>query len=168
MTDTFLEDLYREMYQKIYAFARVRLRDEQLAQEVTQDVFVLAQEKLDEVRHSPNPQGWLIRAAGYAVQHAQRDRQYIEQRTMPLEETRLSAPPPEAEDDDLKRRMSPEEWLLLRAVYCDGYSIKEAAQLCGLSFEACRKRLLRCKQRLRRELSMEQKGGKQHVGSNQP
>ena len=57
MTDTFLEDLYREMYQKLYAFARVRLRDEQLAQEVTQDVFVLAQEKLDEVRHSPNPQG---------------------------------------------------------------------------------------------------------------
>ena len=98
MTDTFLEDLYREMYQKIYAFARVRLRDEQLAQEVTQDVFVLAQEKLDEVRHSPNPQGWLIRAAGYAVQHAQRDRQYIEQRTVPLEETRLSAPPLEAED----------------------------------------------------------------------
>ena len=39
-----------------------------------------------------------------------------------------------------------------------------AAQLCGLSFEACRKRLLRCKQRLRREMSVEQKGGKQHVG----
>ncbi|MBR5094685.1 MAG: sigma-70 family RNA polymerase sigma factor [Oscillospiraceae bacterium] len=164
MTDTFLEDLYREMYPKIVAFARVRLRDEQLAQEVTQDVFVLAQEKLEELRRSPKPQGWLIRAAGYAVQHAQRDRQYIQQRTVPLEESSLSAPPPETEDDDLCRRMSPEEWRLLRAVYCDGYSIKEAARLCGLSLEACRKRLYRCKQRLRRELSAEQEGGDRHVG----
>ena len=49
MTDSFLEDLYREMYQKLYAYARVRLRDEQLAQEVTQDIFVLAQEKLGEL-----------------------------------------------------------------------------------------------------------------------
>lgn len=164
MTDSFLEDLYREMYQKLYAYARLRLRDEQLAQEVTQDVFVLAQEKLGELRRSPNPQGWLVRAMGYAVLHAQRDRQTIEQRTVSLEETQLIATPPEAEDEDLKKRVSPEEWLLLRAVYCDGYSIAEAAQLCGLSLEACRKRLYRCKQRLRREMGYEQKGGKQHVG----
>ena len=164
MTDTFLEELYREMYPKIVAYARVRLRDEQLAQELTQDVFVLAQEKLDDLRQSPNPRGWLIRAAGYAVLHAQRDRQYIERRTLPLEEAELAAPPPEPEDEDLKSRMSPEEWLLLRAIYCDGYSIKEAARLCHLSFEACRKRLLRCKQRLRRELNAERKGGEAHVG----
>ena len=48
MTDSFLETLYREMYPKIFAFARVRLQDEQLAQEIAQDVFVLAQEKLND------------------------------------------------------------------------------------------------------------------------
>ena len=130
MTDSFLETLYREMYPKLYAFARVRLQDEQLAQEIAQDVFVLAQEKLPELRQSPNPQGWLIKAAGYAV---------------------------------LQEHMSKEEWKLLRAVYCEGYSIAEAARLCNMSFEACRKRLYRCKKRLRQELAAERKEGSVHV-----
>ena len=161
MTDSFLETIYREMYPKIYTFARLRLQDEQLAQELAQDVFVLAQEKLEELRQSPNPQGWLIRAAGYAVLHAQRERAAIARRTVPLEE--LSAPPPEAEDSDLREHMSQEEWKLLRAVYCEGYSIAEAARLCGMSFEACRKRLYRCKKRLRQELAAREKGGSVHV-----
>ena len=163
MTDSFLETLYREMYPKIFAFARLRLQDEQLAQELAQDVFVLAQEKLEELRQSPNPQGWLIRAAGYAVLHAQRERAAIARRTVPLEELQLSAPPPEAEDGDLREHMSKEEWKLLRAVYCEGYSIAEAARLCGMSFEACRKRLYRCKKRLRQELAAERKEGSVHV-----
>ena len=163
MTDSFLETIYREMYPKIYTFARLRLQDEQLAQELPRDVFVLAQEKLEELRHSPNPQGWLIRAAGYAVLHAQRERAAIARRTVPLEELQLSAPPPEAEDSDLREHMSQEEWKLLRAVYCEGYSIAEAARLCGMSFEACRKRLYRCKKRLRQELAAREKGGSVHV-----
>ena len=163
MTDSFLEALYREMYPNIFAFARLRLQDEQLAQELAQDVFVLAQEKLEELRQSPNPQGWLIRAAGYAVLHAQRERAAIARRTVPLEELQLSAPPPEAEDGDLREHMSKEEWKLLRAVYCEGYSIAEAARLCGMSFEACRKRLYRCKKRLRQELAAQEKGGSVHV-----
>ena len=158
MTDSFLETIYREMYPKIYTFARLRLQDEQLAQELAQDVFVLAQEKLEELRQSPNPQGWLIRAAGYAVLHAQRERAAIARRTVPLEELQLSAPPPEAEDSDLREHMSQEEWKLL-----EGYSIAEAARLCGMSFEACRKRLYRCKKRLRQELAAREKGGSVHV-----
>ena len=163
MTDSFLETIYREMYPKIYTFARLRLQDEQLAQELAQDVFVLAQEKLPELRQSPNHQGWLIRAAGYAVLHAQRERSAIARRTVPLEELQLSAPPPEAEDSDLREHMSQEEWKLLRAVYCEGYSIAEAARLCGMSLEACRKRLYRCKKRLRQELAAREKGGSVHV-----
>ena len=73
------------------------------------------------------------------------------------------APPPEAEDGDLREHMSKEEWKLLRAVYCEGYSIAEAARLCGMSFEACRKRLYRCKKRLRQELAAQEKGGSVHV-----
>ena len=118
---------------------------------------------LEELRQSPNPQGWLIRAAGYAVLHAQRERAAIARRTVPLEELQLSAPPPEAEDGDLREHMSKEEWKLLRAVYCEGYSIAEAARLCGMSFEACRKRLYRCKKRLRQELAAQEKGGSVHV-----
>ena len=56
MADSFLEDLYLEMYKKLYYYAYVRLKDEQLSQEVVQDVFVLAQEKLEILRQSPNPQ----------------------------------------------------------------------------------------------------------------
>ena len=53
MADSFLEELYLEMYKKLYYYAYVRLKDEQLSQEVVQDVFVLAQEKLEVLRQSP-------------------------------------------------------------------------------------------------------------------
>ena len=86
MADSFLEDLYLEMYKKLYYYAYVRLKDEQLSQEVVQDVFVLAQEKLEILRQSPNPQGWLIRTAGYTVLHAQRTRQLIQAHFAPLDE----------------------------------------------------------------------------------
>ena len=165
MEERFLEELYLEMYNKIYAFAYVRLEDEQLAQELVQDVFVLAQEKLAELRKSENPQGWLIRAAGYAVLHAQRTRSMIRRHFVPLQEE--AATPERDAQPGLRELLKEEEWLLLKQVYCDGYSVAEAAALHGLSFEACKKRLYRLKKRLRQELPEEyrtRKGGKTHAG----
>ena len=55
----------------------------------------------------------------------------------------------------------------MKQVYCDGFSVAEAAALHGLSFEACKKRLYRLKKRLRQELPEEyrtRKGGKTHAG----
>lgn len=52
-----MRELYIEMYPKLYQYARVKLGDRQLAQELAQDVFVLAQEKIDSLRQSPNPKG---------------------------------------------------------------------------------------------------------------
>ena len=158
MADSFLEELYLEMYKKLYYYAYVRLKDEQLSQEVVQDVFVLAQEKLEVLRQSPNPQGWLIRTAGYTVLHAQRTRQLIQAHFAPLDEEIMAASPPE-EELGLRELMTEEEWRLMKSVYCDGYSIKEAAGLFGLGLEACRKRLYRLKQRLRSQLREEPDAG---------
>ena len=56
--------------------------------------------------------------------------------------------------------MSREDWRLLSSVYLEGRSIKETAELCGLSLEACRKRLFRIKRRLRKKLGEDRKTGK--------
>ena len=78
----------------------------------------------------------------------------------------MAASPPE-EELGLRELMTEEEWRLMKSVYCDGYSIKEAAGLFGLGLEACRKRLYRLKQRLRSQLREEPdagKGGENDVG----
>ena len=43
-------------------------------------------------------------------------------------------------------------WLLLAKVYCGGYSIREVAQELGISVGACKMRLRRAKDRLRKKL----------------
>ena len=164
MDEDFLRELYIEMYPKLYQYARVKLGDRQLAQELAQDVFVLAQEKIDSLRQSPNPKGWLIKAAGYAVLHAQRTKKLLESRLLPLDES-LAAAPTEPEEYSLRELMSREDWRLLSSVYLEGRSIKETAELCGLSLEACRKRLFRIKRRLRKKLGEDLsigKGGEGH------
>ena len=167
MKDTFLEDLYREMYNNLYHFARVKLNDEQLAQEIVQDVFVLAQEKIELLRQSPNPRGWLIKTTNNTILHALRTKQTIKAHFVPLDEKAVESIENPHEEIGLRELLSIEEWNLLRNVYCDGYSIKEAAILHNISFEACRKRLYRIKQRLRIQFNEERttkKGGENDAG----
>ena len=160
MDEDFLRELYMEMYPKLYQYAWVKLGDKQLAQEIAQDVFVLALEKTDSLRQSPNPKGWLIKAAGYAVLHAQRARSLAQARLRPLEEDLAAPGREEGEQYGLRELMSREDWRLLSSVYLEGRSIKEAAELFGLNLEACRKRLFRIKRRLRKKLGEDRKTGK--------
>lgn len=160
MDEDFLRELYMEMYPKLYQYAWLKLGDKQLAQEVAQDVFVLALEKTDSLRQSPNPKGWLIKAAGYAVLHAQRARSLAQTRLRPLEEDLAAPDRGEEEQYGLRELMSREDWRLLSSVYLEGRSIKETAERFGLSLEACRKRLFRIKRRLRKKLGGDRKTGK--------
>ena len=145
----FIEALYREMYDKLYRFANVRLGNHHLAQELVQDVFVLAQEKISDVRSSSNPQGWLMKALSNSLLHALRTKKMILARTVLLDEN-IAAPPPEPVSEyGLDSFLQPEEWTIISLIYCYGFSIEETAEKMGITYEACRKRLYRTRKKIK-------------------
>ena len=46
------------------------------------------------------------------------------------------------------------ERILVYLFYCEGYSLEEAARMCGCSYAAARQRLSRARKRLRMELEV--------------
>ncbi|NCB51558.1 MAG: sigma-70 family RNA polymerase sigma factor [Clostridia bacterium] len=145
----FLEELYIEMYDKLYRFAYLRLNKHHLAQEITQDVFVLAQEKIDRVRSSPNPQGWLVQALSNTIMHALRTKQIIISRNIPLNEELAGNMHKNECEYGLEDFLSEDEWELLNLIYCNGYSIQEASNQLGIEYEACRKRVYRARKKIK-------------------
>jgi RNA polymerase sigma factor (sigma-70 family) len=145
----FLEALYIEMYDKLYRFAYLRLNNHYLAQEITQDVFVLAQKKLDSVRSSSNPQGWLVQALGNTVMHALRTKQIVISRNIPLNEELVGNAQKNEDGYGLKNFLSEDEWELLNLIYCNGYSIQEASNQLGIEYETCRKRVYRARKKIK-------------------
>ncbi len=58
-----LDELYREQSRRVFASLVRWLKDFDLAEEITQDVFVIAWEKWSESSVPPNPLAWLIATA---------------------------------------------------------------------------------------------------------
>lgn len=147
--DDFLEGLYIEMYDKLYRFAYLRLNSHHLAQEITQDVFALAQEKIDKVRISPNPQGWIVEALSNTIKHALRTKQIIISRNIPLNEELAGNIHKDEGEYGLENFLLEDEWKLLNLIYCEGYSIQEASNQLDIKYEACRKRLYRARKKIK-------------------
>ena len=58
----YIEGLYREMYTLMFYYAKKILLKEALAEEAVQETFVTACQRLDSLKSSPNPQGWIMNA----------------------------------------------------------------------------------------------------------
>lgn len=68
-----IEQLYHEIYDKLYRYAKNALSDPSIAEEATQDVFCIACAKSDELLQSNNPQGWLMKTLKYVIQNIKRE-----------------------------------------------------------------------------------------------
>ena len=66
--------LYREMYETLYVYAKNALSDPHLAEEATQDVFCIACAKSDELLQSNNPKGWLMQTLKNLIRNIKRQR----------------------------------------------------------------------------------------------
>ena len=67
--ERFFEKLYRDFYQWILHQAEKKLGDPVLAQDVTQDTFCAAMNRIDILMAHENPKGWLARALDYKIKH---------------------------------------------------------------------------------------------------
>ena len=75
MTDAelqFLEQLYRQHYQRLFLYAKAIVKNEHLAEEAVQDTFHIACSKIAEVRRSENAAGWLVQTLKNVLRNMER------------------------------------------------------------------------------------------------
>ena len=149
-----LEELYLQMYDLLYRYAWSMLRDVPRAEEAVQETFRIACGKPESVLESENPKGWLVVTLKGVLKNIRRKDDRENRVFVPLEDTDLPigeetvALPPELLYQDLAQT---EEYALLHAV-SQGSTIRELSAQLGVSEDACKKRIQRSRQKLKKKI----------------
>ena len=150
-----IEEFYLEMYDRLFIYARSALDNESLAEEAIQETFRIVCMKPEDLLSSPNPKGWIVNTLKYTIQNMKRSRdkanvlltQYLAANSsVAFSEDRISQ---EVTYENVARS---EEFSLIKEMAVDGRSHLEMAQSRGISVAACKKRVQRAKEFLRRKI----------------
>lgn len=150
-----IEEFYLEMYDRLFIYARSALDNESLAEEAIQETFRIVCMKPEDLLSSPNPKGWIVNTLKYTIQNMKRSRdkanvlltQYLAANSsVAFFEDRISL---EVTYENVARS---EEFSLIKEMAVDGRSHLEMAQSRGISVAACKKRVQRAKEFLRRKI----------------
>jgi len=173
-------DLY---FDRIYGYVRRLLRDEHLAEDTTQDIFMHLQRALATYDPARPLHPWVFKIATNKVRDVWQSRAYKEaRRELDLDGDGLAPPAPETptpleelEDDERRRELAkaietvPETLratLVLRAY--EGLSFQAIARLFGRTEVAIRKRYSRALHDLRETLSGSEPGAERGDGTAEP
>lgn len=150
-----IEQLYREMYKVLYVYAKNALNDPSLTEEATQDVFCIACAKPDSLLQSDNPKGWLMQTLKNVVKNIKRQQakmKHLAIISLNSEESEFLAAYDEEDIDILYGDVSPrEDFQIFKLIALEGYTMKDAADEFGISVEACKKRVQRIRNYLRKK-----------------
>ena len=162
--DAFLEELYRELFPKLWRYALTALRDPERAREVVQDTFHEAVLKVDQLMTHENPGGWLMLTCKNKIREYMRFRRRYLYRFLSLDTDYASvswqSDRPDQETDEMdgppiidriKARLAEEEFLLLKRFALDGASHLEIAKELNITVYASQKRLERIRKKLYEE-----------------
>lgn len=154
-----IERLYFELFEQMRIYACSALENEALAEEAVQETFRIACMKPEQLCDCPNPKGWLFNTLKYVIQNTRKIRnrasnliaEYLTRR-----ETCRNWSEDTMDPDLLYEDVSAsEEYQLVRAFAVEGRSLLELAQERGISLNACKKRLQRAKETLKRKINDE-------------
>ena len=154
--DARFEQLYREHYPRVLAYALRRTRTDE-AQEVVSETFATAWRRRHELPDEPLP--WLLGVARRSLANLRRARARrgaLHERV--LGGARTNVPPPEPADSvdpalaAAIRSLGSRDRELLALVAWDGLPPSEAAAVLGISQAGCRVRLHRIRRRLAQAL----------------
>lgn len=151
-----IEELYLEMYDKLMVYARANLESESLAEEAVQDTFRIACQKPDKLCNSPNPQGWLVQTLKNTICNMKRSRavaKRIVEQYMMTQIKELSIAEDRIHVNILYENVADtEEFKLLTEMAIEGRSHEEMANSRGITINACKKRVQRAKETLRKKI----------------
>lgn len=151
-----IERLYLLMYDKLFVYARSTLSNDSLAEEAVQETFRIACTKPESLCTSANPEGWLVITLKNVISNMKKSRMtanriltdYISAQVQELavSEDRISF---ELMYENIAEL---EEFKLIKEMAIDGRSQLEIAQSRGISLNACKKRVQRAKEVLRKKI----------------
>lgn len=150
-----IEKLYLEMYDMLLTYARCSFKEESLAEEAVQETFQIACQKPEQLCESENPKGWLVNTLKFTIRNMQRSREHARQIlsgyliAQTFSEDKLSLQLMYADISGM------EEFKLLKEMVIDGKSHLEMATARGISVDACKKRVQRAKEPLKRILEQD-------------
>jgi len=153
-----LERLYLQMYSKLFEYARSLLSSDSLAEEAVQDAFHIACQKPEAVLRSPSPEGWMVNTTRNVIRNTLRS-QAIARRIL-AEYMADNAGDISVVNDRVQFELiygdvaNLEEFQLVKAMVLDGKSYQELSQELGISVAACRKRMQRAKEILRKKIRL--------------
>ena len=150
-----IEVFYLEMYDQLFLYAQNALKNESLAEEAIQETFRIVCTKPEDLLSSPNSKGWIINTLKYTMQNMRRNRD----RTNALLNQYLATYTSDAFSEDriplevtYENVAHSEEFRLIKEMAVEGKSHLEMAQSRGISVAACKKRVQRAKEFLRRKI----------------
>ena len=82
--DEFIVKLYQDLYKSLLKFANKYFKNEDLAAEIVQDVFLEAMEQCDELMQHPKPEGWLMRTLQYKMANHSRKTTKMKRQTLSM------------------------------------------------------------------------------------
>lgn len=151
-----LEQMYREMYPTLYAYALRILKDHTLAEEAIQDTFCIACAKREQALSNPKPQGWIMLTLKHVMQNMLRTQRKLQKLLFLTAGEEEPMESPELLDVDVlfSNVSDSEDFRLLKRIALEQCSIVELAQDLGISVEACKKRVQRARKRLQKKLKV--------------
>ena len=151
-----IEELYLEMFDKLKVYACCSLENEALAEEAVQETFRIACQKPEQLCESVNPQGWLVLTLKYTIRNIQSNRataKRILEKYLITQINDFAFSEDKLELSVLYENVADtEEFRLLSEMAIEGRSHLEMANSRGISVSACKKRVQRAKETLRRRI----------------
>ena len=149
--DEFLSGLYETRFEPMVRYAAARLLDYHDACDVVQEVFVVAMKCIDKLMRSENPEGWLMKALTYKIMHEKRARAWFitlyNRMLADMQDTEFGYTDDYC-DLGLHEILKEEEFVVLRLIYIEKHTVREAADMLGIKHEACKKRVQAAKRKL--------------------
>ena len=152
--ETFYEELFNDHYGYIYTVILNYIGNNEVARELTQDVFLKAFESLSTVRGHPNIGGWLTLTARRAVADHMR-KEGRNPASLTLEDIKGTASVNDTygfEDLFDFPGLGLEDRLIIRLFYEQELTVKEISVKMNISVPAVKTRLYRAKKRLGKAL----------------
>jgi len=151
-------ELVGQFYETAFRWAYTRLNDDDLAQDAVQEAFVVAYQKLAQLKEPKAFAGWFKQIVLSQAYRLLRDTRPLTHALRLSQE--MAAPEPSlaalVENDELKEKvmtavhaLSEKEQIVTRMFYLNGYSQKEIARLLELPLTTVKKRLQYARRNLR-------------------
>ncbi len=153
-----IERLYLQLYPLLFEYARSSLSSDSLAEEAVQDTFRIACQKPEAMINSPNPEGWIMNTLKNVLKNTIRN-QNISRRIL-LDYFASNINDITVTNDRVGLEIlyedvaDLEEFKMVKAMALEGKSYLEMSQELGISMAACRKRMQRARETLRKKIKL--------------